>query len=146
MAIMQLPFLAQQLTDHQNSWLPVLILLAIAIGFGIANIGISLLVGPRRTGPGKETTYESGMIPVGDTRKRFNVKFYLLAITFVVFDVEVVFLYPWAVAFPHAVAESTSILGLPLSSTILLVSMLVFIGVILVGYIYEWGKGVFSFD
>lgn len=146
MAIMQLPFLAQQLTEQRDSWLPVLILLVIAVGFGVGNIVVSLLIGPRKTGPGKETTYESGMIPIGDTRKRFNVKFYLIAITFVVFDVEVVFLYPWAVAFPHTVAGSTSVLGLPLSATILLVSMLVFIGVILVGYVYEWGKGVFSFD
>lgn len=143
---MQLPFLAQQLTEQRDSWLPVLILLVIAVGFGVANIAVSLLIGPRKTGPGKETTYESGMIPIGDTRKRFNVKFYLIAITFVVFDVEVVFLYPWAVAFPHTVAGSTSVLGLPLSATILLVSMLIFIGVILVGYVYEWGKGVFSFD
>ncbi len=143
---MQVPFLAQQLTEHQNTWLPVLILLVMGIGFGIVNIAVSLLVGPRRTGPGKETTYESGMVPVGDTRRRFNVKFYLVAITFVVFDVEVVFLYPWAVAFPNALADSSSVLGLPLSATILLVSMLVFIGVILVGYVYEWGKGVFSWD
>ena len=143
---MQLPFLVQQLTEQRDSWLPVLILLVIAVGFGVGNIAVSLLIGPRKTGPGKETAYESGMIPIGDTRKRFNVKFYLIAITFVVFDVEVVFLYPWAVAFPHTVAGSTSVLGLPLSATILLVSMLVFIGVILVGYVYEWGKGVFSFD
>lgn len=143
---MQVPFLAQQLTEHQNTWLPVLILLVMGIGFGVVNIAVSLLVGPRRTGPGKETTYESGMVPVGDTRRRFNVKFYLVAITFVVFDVEVVFLYPWAVAFPNALADSSSVLGLPLSATILLVSMLVFIGVILVGYVYEWGKGVFSWD
>lgn len=143
---MPLPFLAQQLTEQQNTWLPVLILLVMGIGFGVVNIAVSLLIGPSRTGPGKETTYESGMVPVGDTRRRFNVKFYLVAITFVVFDVEVVFLYPWAVAFPHSLAESTSVLGLPLSATILLVSMLVFIGIILVGYVYEWGKGVFSWD
>ncbi len=135
-----MPILAQQLTNQTNSWLPVLILLLIGIGFSVANILMSLLIGPRRTGPGKETTYESGMIPIGDTRKRFNVKFYLLAITFVVFDVEVVFLYPWATAFPHSVAGGSTF------SAILLVSMLVFIGIILVGYVYEWGKGVFRWD
>lgn len=135
-----LPFLAQSMPNAENSWLPVLILLLVGIGFGVGNIALSLLIGPSRTGPGKEATYESGMMPVGDTRKRFNVKFYLLAITFVVFDVEVVFMYPWASAFPHAVA------GAPTFSTVLLVSMLVFVGVILVGYIYEWGKGVFRWD
>lgn len=135
-----LPLLAQSLPDAENSWLPVLILLLVGLGFGIGNIALSLLIGPRRTGPGKETTYESGMLPIGDTRKRFNVKFYLLAITFVVFDVEVVFMYPWATAFPHAVA------GAPAFSTVLLLSMLLFVGIILVGYIYEWGKGVFRWD
>lgn len=135
-----MPILAQQLTSQVNSWLPVLILLIIAIGFGVANIAISLLIGPTRSGPGKETIYESGMMPIGDTRKRFNVKFYLLAITFVVFDVEIVFLYPWATAFPHAVVGGGGF------STLLLISMLVFIGVILVGYVYEWGKGVFHWD
>jgi NADH-quinone oxidoreductase subunit A len=135
-----LPILAQQLTEQTNSWLPVLILLMIGIGFGVANVLISILVGPSRTGPGKETTYESGMMPVGDTRRRFNVKFYLVAITFVVFDVEVVFLYPWATSFPHAVVAGSGV------ATVLLVSMLVFIGVILVGYLYEWGKGVFRWD
>lgn len=143
---MQLPFIAQQLTDLQNSWLPVLILLVMGLIFGAATLAMSRLVGPSRRGPGKESTYESGMVPVGDTRKRFNVTFYLVAITFVVFDVEVVFLYPWAVAFPHTIAESASVTGLPLSAGILLGGMLIFIGVILVGYLYEWGKGVFNWD
>ncbi len=134
------PILAQQMIQQADSWLPVLLLLVMGIGFGVANILLSVLIGPSRTGPGKETTYESGMVPIGDTRKRFNVKFYLVAITFVVFDVEVVFLYPWATAFPHAVVGEGSF------STILLVSMLAFIGIILVGYIYEWGKGVFRWD
>ncbi len=138
--IMMMPMLAQQLSNQVDSWLPVLLLLIMGIGFGVANVALSSLIGPSRTGPGKETTYESGMMPVGDTRKRFNVKFYLVAITFVVFDVEIVFLYPWATAFPHAVANFGPM------ATLLLVSMLVFIGVILVGYIYEWGKGVFNWD
>ena len=134
-----LPFLAQHAPGDPSSWLPVLLLLMIAIGFAVVNVIASVIIGPSRTGPGKEITYESGMVPVGDTRKRFNVRFYLVAITFVVFDVEVVFLYPWAVAFPH------TLLGGAMGST-LLFGMLFFVTLILVGYIYEWGKGVFRWD
>src|SRR5829696_10467473 len=82
-----------------SSWLPVVLLLVIGIGFAVGNIAISLLIGPRRTGPGKETTYESGMMPVGDTHRRFNVRFYIVAMIFLVFDVEIVFMYPWATVF-----------------------------------------------
>src|SRR5678815_3817427 len=80
-------------------WAPVVLLLVIAIGFGVGNLVISLLIGPSRSGPGKETTYESGMVPVGDTRQRFNVRFYIVAMIFLVFDVEIVFMYPWATIF-----------------------------------------------
>lgn len=135
-----LSFLAQTTPGEPATWLPVLLLLLIGLGFAVVNVVASVIIGPSRTGPGKETTYESGMIPVGDTRKRFNVRFYLVAITFVVFDVEVVFMYPWAVAYPH------TILGGGTAGTVLLLGMLFFVTLILVGYIYEWGKGVFRWD
>src|SRR5678809_676257 len=86
-----------------SSWLPVVILLIIGIGFAVGNIAISLLIGPRRTGPGKEATYESGMVPIGDTRKRFNVRFYIVAMIFLVIDVEIVFFYPFATLFAPTV-------------------------------------------
>jgi NADH-quinone oxidoreductase subunit A len=132
--------LAQQAAsaDPRSSWAPVVLLLVIAIG----NIVISLVIGPKRTGPGKEITYESGMVPVGDTRRRFNVQFYVVAMIFLVFDVEIVFFYPWATIFAPSV-QNTADPGL---STLLLVEMLVFVGILLLAYVYAWGKGVFRWD
>jgi len=136
------PLLAQLAADPRSSWAPVVLLLLIAIGFAGGNLVISLLVGPSRTGPGKETTYESGMMPVGDTRKRFNVRFYIVAMIFLVIDVEIVFFYPWASIFPR-VAASPVFHG---QSTVLLVEMLVFATLLLVAYLYAWGKGIFRWD
>src|SRR5579872_5407538 len=86
-----------------GSWAPVVLLLIIGFGFATANIALSIFVGPKRTGPGKETTYESGMLPIGDARKRFNVRFYIVAMIFLVFDVEIIFFYPWATIFARHV-------------------------------------------
>ncbi|HXE55082.1 MAG TPA: NADH-quinone oxidoreductase subunit A, partial [Tepidisphaeraceae bacterium] len=101
-----------QTTENQDSWAPVVLLLVIAIGFAVVNVTASLLIGPSRTGPGKEATYESGMVPFGDTRKRFNVRFYIVAMIFLVFDVEIVFFYPWATVFPDAVVNPMGNSGL----------------------------------
>jgi NADH-quinone oxidoreductase subunit A len=123
------------------SWLPVVILLIIGIGFAVGNIVISLLVGPRRTGPGKETTYESGMMPIGDTRRRFNVRFYIVAMIFLVIDVEIVFFYPWATIFAPVIQTGT-----PRQGNLLLLEIIVFVAILLVAYLYAWGKGVFRWD
>src|SRR3982751_371533 len=93
--------------DPQTTWLPIVLLIVIAVGFAVTNIAVSLIVGPGRTGPGKEQTYESGMVPIGDTRKRFNVRFYIVAMIFLVFDVEIIFLYPWAAIFAPAAGNRT---------------------------------------
>lgn len=139
-----LPFvLAQVSRDPRYGWLPVALLLVIGLGFAATNVLLSIWVGPRRTGPGKETTYESGMTPIGDTRSRFNVRFYLVAILFVAFDVEIVVLYPWASSFAEAVAAGDAAAGL---GGIMLIGMLVFTGLILVGYVYDIGKGVLKFE
>src|SRR3569623_1074561 len=90
--------------DTKASWIPVVLLLVIEIGFAIVNVAAAIIIGPSRTGPGKEETYESGMVPIGDTRKRFNVRFYIVAMIFLVFDVEILFLYPWATLFAPAAA------------------------------------------
>ena len=97
--VASLLFLAEQAPGPRLRWAPVVLLLLIAIGFGVGNIVISLLIGPSRTGPGKEATYESGMVPVGDTSRRFNVRFYIVAMIFLVFDVDIIFMYPWATIF-----------------------------------------------
>jgi len=126
--------------DSIGSWVPVVFLLVIAIGFAVVNIAASVIIGPSRTGPGKETTYESGMMPVGDTRKRFNVRFYIVAMVFLVFDVEIIFLYPWATIFsPNAQSANGS-------GGLLLAEMVVFVVILLVAYFYAWGKGVFKWD
>ncbi len=132
--------LAQLSPDPRSSWAPVVLLLLIALGFAGGNLVLSLLIGPSRTGPGKETTYESGMMPIGDTRKRFNVRFYIVAMMFLVIDVEIVFFYPWASIFPHVATV------LPEQSTVLLMEMLVFVFILLVAYFYAWGKGIFRWD
>lgn len=135
-----LSLLAQQSSDPRSSWAPVVLLLVMGIGFAVANILLSILIGPRRTGPGKSITYESGMVPAGDTRKRFNVRFYIVAMIFLVIDVEIVFFYPWASLFAPAVQSDPSL------GTILLVEMLIFVGILLLAYVYAWGKGVFRWD
>jgi NADH-quinone oxidoreductase subunit A len=130
--------LAQSAPEPRAAWAPVVLLLLIGIGFAVGNLVISLLVGPSRTGPGKEATYESGMVPVGDTRRRFNVRFYIVAMIFLVFDVEIVFMYPWATIF--APKANSAIGGM------LLVEMVIFVAILLLAYVYAWGKGVFRWD
>ena len=115
------------------------ILVLIAIVFALVNLGASALLGPSRTGPTKEQTYETGMIPFHTARRRFNIRFYILAMTFLVFDVEIVFLYPWATVFPN-LAEGSELSGQ------FLARMLFFIGTSIVAYIYAWRKGVFRYD
>ena len=130
--------LAQLARDPRAAWAPVVLLLLIGIGFAVVNLVASLVIGPSRTGPAKESTYESGMVPVGDTRRRFNVRFYIVAMIFLVIDVEIVFMYPWATIFaPYARTE----LG-----GLLLVEMLIFVGLLVLAYVYAWGKGVFRWD
>jgi NADH-quinone oxidoreductase subunit A len=136
--------LAQTAPDTAGSWAPVVLLLVIGIGFAIGNIMISVIVGPSRTGPGKEETYESGMVPIGDTHKRFNVRFYIVAMIFLVIDVEIVFFYPFATIFApyvqHDKAAGTH------DSLIMLVSIMLFVAILLLAYIYAWAKGVFRWD
>src|SRR5687768_4688954 len=144
-ALTTAPLLAQHSAGPRMAWAPVVLLLVIAIGFTVANLALSLLIGPRRTGPGKETTYESGMVPVGDTSKRFNVRFYIVAMIFLVFDVEIVFMYPWATIFAPSVQSDATAGGFDFG-TLLLVEMVIFVAILLLAYFYAWGKGVFRWD
>jgi NADH-quinone oxidoreductase subunit A len=134
------PLLAQAepLNEPRNAWAPVVLLLVIGIGFAIGNVVLSAIIGPSRTGPGKETTYESGMVPIGDTRRRFNVRFYIVAMIFLVIDVDIIFMYPWATIFSSHV--NSPIGGM------LLVEMFIFVGLLVLAYVYAWGKGVFRWD
>jgi NADH-quinone oxidoreductase subunit A len=121
------------------SYLPIVIIILMAIGFGVGNVVISHLIGPHRQGKVKGQTYESGMNPIGTARKRFNVRFYLIAMVFLVFDVEIVFLYPWASTFPNLAPQSSE--GL-----IWLGRILFFLLTTVVAYLYGFRKGVFKFD
>lgn len=134
------PLLAQNLPDTTASWAPVVLLIIIGLGFAIGNVVLSTWIGPKRTGPAKESTYESGVVPVGDTRRRFNVRFYVVAMIFLVFDVEIVFFYPFATIFAPAMRTN------PELGTTMLISMMVFVAILLLAYVYAWGKGVFKWD
>src|SRR4051794_23256148 len=127
--------------DPRVAWAPVVLLILIALGFAVGNVVLSTWIGPKRTGPGKETTYESGMMPIGDTRKRFNVRFYIVAMIFLVIDVEIVFFYPWATIFAPVIQTGTKQQG-----NLLLLEIILFVVILLVAYLYAWGKGVFRWD
>lgn len=116
-----------------SNYFPVLICLIIAAFIGSSVLIIGILVRPRRPYKQKLTPYESGNPPVGEPRYKFSVKFYIIAMLFVVFDVEAVFLYPWAVAY-----DSLGLFGF--------VEMMIFIFILIIGYIYAWKKGAFDWE
>ncbi len=111
-----------------SDYLPILLMLIVAGAIGIGGAVISWLAGPKKPSPNKGMAYESGMVPVGTARIRFPVKFYLVAMLFIIFDVEVVFFYPWAVVY-----KQLKLFGF--------IEMLIFIGIFVIGYIYIWKRG-----
>jgi NADH-quinone oxidoreductase subunit A len=124
--------------------LPVLLFVAIAAAVSVGLVVFASLVGPRRSGAVKEMPYESGMDPVHDTRRRFDVRFHLVAITFLVFDVELLFLYPWAVASRSAAGIDAAVKdGLVSSRGLVFGGAMLFIALVIVGFAYDWRKGVF---
>lgn len=118
----------------------VLILIVMVLGTSIIVI-TQTLPKLKRSGPRKDATYESGMEPIGDARRRFNVRFYMVAMLFLLFDVELIFMYPWARVFTEAKSS-----GDTASLTFLFYEMVIFFLILLVGYAYAWGKGVFRYD
>lgn len=114
-------------------YIPILILFGLSVVNAVGMVVASHFLGPQRITHVKEEPYESGMVPLGSTRERFSVKFYLVAILFIVFDLETVFLIPWGVAF-----RGLGLFGF--------VEMLVFIGVLLVALAYVWKKGALQWD
>jgi NADH-quinone oxidoreductase subunit A len=116
-----------------SGWTAVVIMIGLGAIFGVGNLILSRLVGPNHPTPEKLAPYECGMPPVGDSRERHSVKFYLVAMIFLLFDIEVAFLYPWAMAF----RDLGKVLGWAA-----LVQMLVFFGILLSGYVYVWQKGI----
>jgi NADH-quinone oxidoreductase subunit A len=121
------------------TYYPIFIYLAILIGFAVSTLIAAHIIGPHHKSAVKDMPYESGMDPIGDARQHFDVKFYLVAIMFLVFDVELLFLYPWAViAYPQGEPVLPDALKGPVFWTVL-----VFLLLLVVAYIYDWRKGVF---
>lgn len=116
-----------------QNYVPILILFLVAAAFALGSLAISAVLGPRRPTPEKASVYECGMTVDPGARQPFDIKYYLVAMAFLVFDVEVVFLYPWAVKF-----KALGLFGF--------VEMLIFLFILLVGYAYIWRKGVLEWE
>ncbi len=117
-------------------YIPIVLVLLLAAGIGVGMVVLSNVLGPRRPSRVKETPFECGSVPVGSARDRFGVKFYVVAILFIVFDIEAVFVYPWAVLLlPDAQGHAG--LGWPGY-----VSMGIFVATLVAGLVYVWRKGV----
>jgi NADH-quinone oxidoreductase subunit A len=118
---------------YAQTWFPVLVQIVIAIAVAGGMIGASALIGQRLRDTVKSMPYESGMKPVGNARERFTVKFYLVAMVFILFDIEAIFLYPWAVVYREL-------------RLFAFFEMLLFIALVLCGFFYIWKKGVLDWS
>ncbi len=115
------------------NYLPILIFIIIAAGMSVAMIGLSFVVGKQNPDANKNAAYECGFDAFDDARSRFDVRFYLVAILFIIFDLEIAFLFPWAISLGEI-----GLFGFW--------SMMVFLGVLTVGFIYEWNKGALEWE
>jgi NADH-quinone oxidoreductase subunit A len=118
---------------YLNNYLPILVFIGLAAGLSIALIVISWLRGENKPDPEKLSSYECGFEPFGESRSKFDVRFYLVAILFIIFDLEIAFLFPWAITLGHI-----GFVGF--------CSMLVFLTILTVGFIYEWRKGALDWE
>ena len=116
-----------------RAYLPILLIFVVATGFALTNVLLSQLVGQRKRTRTKLMPYECGKDPVGSARERFSVKFYLIAMIFILFDIEVIFMLPYALIF-----RQLGLFGL--------LEMGTFVGILLAGYIYAWKTGAFTWD
>ncbi len=121
------------LLEYLSEYFPILLFIVIALAFGVVTLVISYFVQPKYPEAEKLTTYECGSEPFSDARMPFPVRYYIFAMLFVIFDIEVIFLYPWAVVF-----DQIGIIGL--------VEMIIFIGLFVVAYVYAWKKGALEWD
>jgi len=122
-------------------YIPILILIAFVVANAVLMLGLSHVLSNYRRTPTKIAPYESGMPILGDARERFSVKFYLVAMLFIIFDIEVVFMIPWAVAFFQAREKV-----IPLSPGLVILDMVVFMVILAVGYVYAWKRGALQWD
>ncbi len=121
-----------------EAYLPILLMFIVALGFAVGNIVLSQMVGQRKSTRTKLMPYECGKDPVGSARERFSVKFYMIAMIFILFDIEAIFLIPWAVVFKRLAGEGTMMRNL------VYLEMMLFIALLLIGYIYVVKKGAFD--
>ena len=120
-----------------DQYLPVLLQLSVATGFAVSTLLVSVLLGKSaKSNAIKDSAYECWMLPIGDDKPRFSVKFYVIAMLFVIFDIEVVFMYPWAVTFKNFLANG--------QAAMVFWSMSGFVGILLVAYLYALKKGALS--
>lgn len=121
------------LLEYLNSYFPILLFIFVALAFGVVTLIVSYLVQPKYPEPEKLSTYECGSEPFSDARMPFPVRYYIFAMLFVIFDIEIIFLYPWAVVF-----DKIGLIGL--------IEMIIFIGLFVVAYVYAWRKGALEWD
>ena len=119
--------------SYMAGYLPILIQLLLGIGLATVMVSLSLILGKRKKNSAKGRAYECGMVPVGDADHRFSVKFYMVAIVFILFDIEAVFLIPWAVEM-----RSLKLFGF--------FEMLVYVAIVLAGFFYIWKKGALDWN
>jgi len=122
-----------------KEYIPIIIVFIFVAGFAVTNIVLSHVVGKRKDTRAKLMPYECGMDPVGSAHQRFSVKFYLIAMLFILFDIEAIFLLPWAVVF-KTLSRALS------SRSFVFFEMMIFVAVLLVGYVYVWKKGLFEWN
>jgi NADH-quinone oxidoreductase subunit A len=123
--------LAEQIMPE--GYLPILVMVVVAFGFAAIALIVSALLGPKRHNPAKHEPYESGILPFGDAKRRFPVQFYVVAVLFILFDVEVILMYPWAVA-----ARKLGLFGL--------IEMAIFVVILMVGFVYAWKNDAFKWQ
>ncbi|MBS0289342.1 MAG: NADH-quinone oxidoreductase subunit A [Proteobacteria bacterium] len=116
-----------------ENYLPILIFMGLAVGIAVLLIGLGSLISPRHPDPEKLSQYECGFEPFESSRIKFDVRFYLIAILFIIFDLEVAFLFPWAVVLQNMAWAGVIAMG-------------IFLGVLLVGFLYEWKKGALEWE
>ncbi len=121
------------LLEYLTKFLPILIFIVLALGFGLVTLAISYLVQPKYPELEKLSTYECGSEPFSDSRMPFPIRYYVIAMLFVIFDIEVIFLYPWAITF-----KQWGVIGF--------IEMMIFIGLFVVAYVYAWRKGALEWD
>ncbi len=121
------------LLAYLQNYTPILIFIILALGFGLVTLALSYLVQPKYPEDEKLSVYECGSEPFSDSRMPFPVRYYVIAMLFVIFDIEVIFLYPWAITF-----HELGVIGL--------IEMMIFIGLFVIAYVYAWRKGALEWD